>query len=314
MNNKLIDNIVWWIPFKNLRNFVREILILLLTFDKRLTELNKKISELDEKIFELNNQTSELDNRIIAVNNNISIFSDFENINKSENNKDKYEYNYIFSIGENCFTAALLRDNNLRKCSGPLDWLTPLEYSKINLISNLQLINNEFEDFFDKKYLSFVGKTDYKYSIYFDSNSHLYYPHDFKEGDNFDVEYDSVYLKYKNRINRTIDLLKDNNKVLMVYIEYYKLFNNLDIFNTITWLDNIRTKYKNNNIDLLYIKHSYFVEKDRINFKLIDNKLHLYILDNSFDYNYNNLSYYLHSWSGNVKNTSKILQRYKLIE
>ena len=49
-----------------------------------------------------------------------------------------------------------------------------------------------------------------------------------------------------------------------------------------------------------------------ITFKIIDNKIHLYILDNSFDYTKSYDNGYTHYWTGNAWETSKILNKYKL--
>lgn len=46
MYSKVIDKIVWWIPFKNLRNLIRVILI-------NILEINGKIDKINNK--ELNN-------------------------------------------------------------------------------------------------------------------------------------------------------------------------------------------------------------------------------------------------------------------
>lgn len=144
MYSKVIDKIVWWIPFKNLRNLIRVILI---------------------NILELNNTD----------------FSKFCNSKNKILDNNVYEYDFIFSIGENCFCADILNKNNLRTTSSPFDWLTPnRDYSKTNMISNLQIINNKFKDFLIKDNFIYIGdsvKDGIK--MYLNNNTNLFYNHDF---------------------------------------------------------------------------------------------------------------------------------------
>jgi len=119
MYSKVIDKIVWWIPFKNLRNLIRVILI-------NILEINGKIDKINGQ--ELNNTD----------------FSKFCNSQNKILDNNVYEYDFIFSIGENCFCADILNKNNLRTTSSPFDWLTPnRDYSKTNMISNLQIIKKK---------------------------------------------------------------------------------------------------------------------------------------------------------------------------
>ena len=97
----------------------------------------------------------------------------------------------------------------------------------------------------------------------------------------------------------------------MVYIEHYRLYNNeFNINQLIDLLNAIRKTYNNENIDLLYMRHEFYCND--ITFKIIDNKIHLYILDNSFDYAKSYAEEYKPGWIGNAWKTSEILSRYKL--
>ena len=291
MYKKLIDKIVWWIPFKNLRNFIRDILI--------------NISEISKIKEELNNIKSRKDN--------ITELSLFCNTSNKILDNNIYEYDFIFSIGENCFCADILNKNNLRTVSSPFDWLTPnREYSKINMISNLQIINNKFKDFLIKDNFIYLGdsvKDGVK--MYLNNNAKLFHNHDFFIENKFEDEYIKVKDTYSKRIERLLNELKSDKKILMVYIEHYKLYNNDFYINElIDLLDAIRKTYNNENIDLLYMRHEFFCND--ITFKIIDNKIHLYILDNSFDYTRSYDKGYTPYWTGNAWATSKILNRYKL--
>ena len=269
MYSKVIDKIVWWIPFKNLRNLIRVILI---------------------NILELNNTD----------------FSKFCNSKNKILDNNVYEYDFIFSIGENCFYADILNKNKLRITSSPFDWLTPnRDYCKENIISNLNIINNKFKDFLRK------DEKESGVKIYLNNNTNLFYNHDFFIDNKFEDDYIKMKETYQRRIERLLTELESDKKNLMVYIEYYRLHNNyFNINELIDLLNAIRKTYNNENIDLLYIRHEFFCND--ITFKIIDNKIHLYILDNSFDYTRSYDKGYTPHWTGNAWATSEILNRYKL--
>lgn len=276
MYSKVIDKIVWWIPFKNLRNLIRVILI---------------------NILELNNTD----------------FSKFCNSQNKILDNNVYEYDFIFSIGENCFCADILNKNNLRTTSSPFDWLTPnRDYCKENIISNLNIINNKFKDFLRKDDFIYLGdEKESGVKIYLNNNTNLFYNHDFFIDNKFEDDYIKMKETYQRRIERLLTELESDKKNLMVYIEYYRLHNNyFNIKELIDLLDAIRKTYNNENIDLLYIRHEFYCND--ITFKIIDNKIHLYILDNSFDYTKSYDKGYTPHWTGNAWATSEILNRYKL--
>ena len=243
--------------------------------------------------------------------NNTNIYQDFYNLYNYEN-IETYEYDFIFSIGENCFSASILSKNNMRISSSPFDWVTPSNFSRNNLIMNMDIINNRFKNFFDYDSLSFSCNTDYGKASYLNSRTNLYFPHDFTINCNFKKEYKEIKSKYDRRINNLINKLESNKKILMVYIEYYRLNNDFtDINRIIDYISYIRETYGNKNIDLLYIKHNYYINDKKIYFKNIDNKIHLYILDNSFN-SISNEQGYGEGWCCNVEKTDKILSLYRL--
>lgn len=165
MYSKVIDKIVWWIPFKNLRNLIRVILI---------------------NILELNNTD----------------FSKFCNSQNKILDNNVYEYDFIFSIGENCFCADILNKNKLRITSSPFDWLTPnRDYCKENIISNLNIINNKFKDFLRKDDFIYLGdEKESGVKIYLNNNTNLFYNHDFFIDNKFEDDYIKMKETYQRRI------------------------------------------------------------------------------------------------------------------
>ena len=297
MYEKLIDKIVWWIPLKKIRCLIRDIL-------NNILYINNINNEINNNIKNINNINNEINNNILNI-----IISNFTEI--YDNDTKNCKYDFIFSIGENCFTAHLLSQNNLRTKSSPFDWVTPLYSNNNNIIKNLEIIKNRFYNFFNKEDFKFAFKGDNNHNVYFNTNTSLYYPHDFDYNIEFDIDYRNNLNKYNRRINELIKDLESNKKILMVYIEYYRLENNLiNINNIINYIMDIRKVYNNNNIYLLYVKHNYYINEEKIYFKNIDKKIDFYILDNSFDYQ--NHKEDLSGWCNNFEKTNKILNRYKL--
>ncbi|WP_297299047.1 DUF1796 family putative cysteine peptidase [uncultured Brachyspira sp.] len=320
MDKNLINKVVWWIPFKNIRNLVRNLLFLIINIDSKINTLNKNINELNNKINstdanfnELNNKIDSIDNKINTLSNNINGLNNKVNtLNNSINapnniNKlldDKvYEYDFIFSIGDNCFPAEILRDSRLklRKSSSPLDWV----YGG-NIYKRLEIVNNKFNRFMEFEDLFFSHIKGISF-IYRNKYTGLSFPHEFKSDKINNDEYLLVKEKYERRINRTLDYLY-NSKILMVYTgardeKAHEIL--LDTNKIINMMNDIRKNYNNNNIDLLYIQHYPYKDKHLISFKNINNTIHLYSYNNSRKENER-------IWIGNTENTIKVLRRYRL--
>lgn len=317
MNNDFINKIVWWIPFKKLRNCFRNFLLEINFIISKIYAIDSKVNAVESKINYLNN----------VVKQNLEFF-DQKNIVNIYNYPIKriYEYDFIFSIGMRCYTAEILSINKLRTKSSPFDWISyHNEYLDTHIFDNMDLIINRFSNFFNKEDIMYISK-GVTHDIYFNTKNNIYFMHDFVHNANFDTEYDNVYSKYKRRINNLIYNLENNKKILMVYIESYLYNTNfLDITKLLNKIIRIRKNYNNSNVDLLYLRHNHFYSKEVINFNLISDKIHLYILNNSFRldesiYNENTNIYlpnpngkYEETWIGDMINTSKILSRYKLI-
>ncbi|WP_300368164.1 hypothetical protein [Brachyspira sp.] len=58
MNKKIIDDIVWWIPFKKLRNAVRELLLYNLETRNLYSDINCRCNDIENNINYNNNEIS----------------------------------------------------------------------------------------------------------------------------------------------------------------------------------------------------------------------------------------------------------------
>lgn len=277
---KIIDKIIWWIPFRSLRDFIR-----LLAYN--IIEINK-----------IKDETKSIKSDLTILENYLA-----KNNYKIINYNKIYQYDYIISIGENCFCAQMLKENNLRQFSSPFDWLTPgPEWSINNVINNLKIIINKFDNFFSKEDFHYLAKSTNNNVSYANSKNLLHFYYDFIESKDFNDEYIRLKEKYDRRINRLIDLLSSkNNKILLVYIESNLLNSGIfDIKEIFNLLKQIRMIYNNDNIYILYIKHNFSFENDII-FKNFNDDIHLYELNNSDE-----------NWNLSIHNTNKILSNYKV--
>ncbi|WIH90203.1 papain-like cysteine peptidase [Brachyspira pilosicoli] len=292
-----INKIVWWIPFKNIRNLVRELLFMLINMNNIIINIDNKIKDIDNKIKDIDNKIKDIDNKI-----------DSKKIYKL--NIKSYEYEFIFSIGNNCNTAIMLKNANLRKLSSPLDWVNGGD-----IYYRLDLISSSFSSFFDNKHIRFHHKEDGddgSVFVYSNEKFNLCFPHEFKSDKVSNKEFLEIENKYNRRIDKVNYYIKNpKNRVLMVYIEndvrWITNTNILDINKISCYIDKIRYVYCNNNIDLLYIQHYPFKQNNKMMFNLINNKIHLYTIDNRV------VDEKISPWMGNINNINKILNIYKIL-
>lgn len=175
--------------------------------------------------------------------------------------------NYI-PLTFDCEGANTLRNKDLRNISLPFDWnIAPL-YSIHNLIKN------NFKGFLNKKYLiysnkSFSAKYDNETEVdnlipVFDTKYGFLFVHDFTLNDNYDI----IYEKYKRRIIRFNNILKNEENIFVydfnpdyikkIYTEWASYFDDLTIFdsnilnlekyNLKDFKNLIAKKYKKNNL------------------------------------------------------------------
>ena len=174
----------------------------------------------------------------------------------------KKKYTFIMSIGQWCGTVNLLRDNNLRLKSGPLDWTLVENYT-----NSINVIKNQFKDYFNKEYLIDCGydKNNDTYS-YYNEKTEILHPHSFPAIDdfNFDKAYEIASDTYKRRIKYFYDFIKEkDSKICLVYIDripswYYENPKpQLEISNKIIEQDikELNRIYGKKCFDILYIKH-----------------------------------------------------------
>ncbi len=150
-------------------------------------------------------------------------------------------YNKIISIGSDCSVAGSLRNLKYKDATYPFDWCI----SKINFITMCFETNFKcYLDIFDKNtnLIKKSGNGHFKYdeSIYF-YHENIY--------DNLDNDLLLFYKnKFKRRIERFINLLNSDSKILLVRKSVNEEYNDILKLNKI-----IKSKYPNINFNILYI-------------------------------------------------------------
>ena len=172
-----------------------------------------------------------------------------------------YLVNEVCSLGNLCHSAYLLKNNKLKKCSYPFDWI----FSNVDII--IDCLNNNFNFFLKKEYLidhsNFPNdKNKCGHKLY---HKNMFYHHN--------PRLDENYKYYKRCINRFNNLLKnDNNKLFLIINVNNKNKLNLNIKEKLKKLNNTLSKYTKN-YRILYIHH------------IISNNLdHDFYIEDNIDY------------------------------
>ena len=114
-------------------------------------------------------------------------------------------YDLYMSLGENCLPATAIKQVNLRKFSGPFDWI-----AKSSLLDRVTLIESNFKDALNYEDLVFdlEQKTDHRHNACSVKNirTGFAYPHDFQDDSN------ECFLKHKEKYQRRQDRMYSLSK------------------------------------------------------------------------------------------------------
>ena len=191
--------------------------------------------------------------------------------------------NYVCSLGSLCQSASIIKENNLRLCSYPFDWV----FSNNNIV--LECIEEDFKNFLDKSYYTDIG---HKWND--NQCGHKIY------GCNFfnhkDPRKDCDYQYYIRCINRFKNVLKSSlNKLFILTITNINENDDEIIKNNVIDFNNKFCNYTNNYILLViynkkneiqkhnftYNNNIHFLELNTLSYsngeKFIDNSDNLYL-------------------------------------
>ena len=119
-----------------------------------------------------------------------------------------HAFDLYMSLGENCLPATALKQVNLRKFSGPFDWI-----AKSDFATRVSQIENDFDGTLEYEDLvfDFSQKTDNRHNAYSVTNKRtgFIYPHDFQD-DSLEC-YETQRIKYSRRQKRMYELCENKN-------------------------------------------------------------------------------------------------------
>ncbi|WP_300759362.1 radical SAM protein [uncultured Brachyspira sp.] len=163
MDQKLINDIVWWIPFKKLRNAVREYLLKIINIDSKLEEINNRMNiienssysnYIDSKLEEINNRINVIDNNL--HNNYIDLYRkirrvtpqpciNFVEIHLAEHcNLNCYSCNHFSQLAAEEYYDIDIFENDIRR----LYELTNGLINRFQLMGGEPLLNKNCKDYF----------------------------------------------------------------------------------------------------------------------------------------------------------------------
>ena len=140
MDQKLINDIVWWIPFKKLRNAVREYLLKIINIDSKLEEINNRINVIDNN---LHNNYIDLYRKIRRVTPQPCI--NFVEIHLAEHcNLNCYSCNHFSQLAAEEYYDIDIFENDIRR----LYELTNGLINRFQLMGGEPLLNKNCKDYF----------------------------------------------------------------------------------------------------------------------------------------------------------------------
>tara|TARA_B100000575_G_C23142114_1_gene665012 strand:+ start:5469 stop:6107 length:639 start_codon:yes stop_codon:yes gene_type:complete len=167
--------------------------------------------------------------------------------------------NYVISLGKQCHTAQFLKDNKLKNCSYPFDWIfswhETINYGKNHIIVDCLL--NNFETFLNKNYYKDNGKSHEKYGKNIFLHKNPLEP--------------SIYEYYKRCVDRLYILLKKKEHKMFIIFNVNNENNEINL-DSIRYLYNELNKYTTN-FSILVITN-YKNNKQTYNYKIYDNNIH----------------------------------------
>ncbi|OGI23231.1 MAG: hypothetical protein A2287_07765 [Candidatus Melainabacteria bacterium RIFOXYA12_FULL_32_12] len=215
------------------------------------------------------------------------------------------EYDFIFSIGEDCACTGYLRKHNLQNFSYPFDWLT-----KASFESRIDLLVNDFKDFLNPEDIKFLPKNpelnnDPNYDYYENIRTGFYFYHDFPANSDLLVNLNVVEEKYARRINRLYKHIAEAQTILIVWLSRDKFIdeNRLKVA-----YEKIDSKFPDKNIDFLILENDSNRKPNECECVSVTDNIKKYVYDNA-SYDYSNP---MAECMGNIEQTSKIFDNYKM--
>lgn len=184
------------------------------------------------------------------------------------------EIKFVCSLGSLCHSSQILKQNNLKKCSFPFDWI----FSNYEMI--LDCLENDFKIFLDKSYYIHISKNKCGHSKY---NNQMFFHHN----PLIDKNHYNYFIRCVKRFKKLLEQ-EENKLFVMIFINMDCLDENLKS-NIINFNNNFKKYTKNYRLLVIFHiqnkpnNYHLFTNYDNIDF------LELHTLSNSSGLHFYNL-------------------------
>lgn len=166
-------------------------------------------------------------------------------------------YDHIISLGENCQTAINLRSMALRKEAFPFDWHGVRSFKiagEGGFVKKIDLICNGFADFFNENnYEEFFESWETAHRLVLNKKTGLQFLHEFPKDKTIHEHFSEFVTKYRRRVDRLYDILKSNNSILFVFIEFFAHLTDEEINNA---YQKLLREFPKSSISFLVVKNN----------------------------------------------------------
>ena len=161
-------------------------------------------------------------------------------------------YDAVFSLGQWCATAMVLKKLGLRSASGPFDWTGLTE----RIGSYVDLMANGFRGYFAKESLRKVREDPVEGTeIYVDTVQRWESHHDFRIGVSFEENYARLRARLDRRADRLLAALRSGGRLLFVHWFGEGRYPREEVVSAVRRL---RAEYPSTRIDLLVLETEKF--------------------------------------------------------
>lgn len=213
---------------------------------------------------------------------------------------NKYEYDFIFSLGEDCGCTVYLKKFNLRKASYPFDWITNASFEQ-----RIDMLVNNFKDFFNIEDFELIPNDYAKNDFYNNTKTGFYFYHDFPKNSKLSEKFLEVKEKYMRRITRLYNDINEAKNILIVWYSRDKILSDdrLKIAH-----EKLKNKFKNKEITLVILENDIDQLYNKIFCKNISPNIIKYIYDNASSMSTNPIDI----CKGNVELNNLIFSQFKI--
>ena len=166
------------------------------------------------------------------------------------------KYDFVCSVGCDCGCAWHLVNNRLRIASYPLDWIMSW---RLGITGIARLVSSDFSGFLELENLRKEpnpprgSNDDHEHDWYIDPVVGVDFVHDFPIGVPPEESYPAVLEKYRRRIDRFYQSIRESSRTLLVHWTWR---NSPEPDAILKAAEIFRTKFPARRIDLLVMRHS----------------------------------------------------------